>query len=234
MANLEVIRRRVKQEFGYPIVTIELEDKYIDEIIQDSLEFLNDYSPELNAVTTHTREGNSIPLSDINFVHRVLKVVKSDTNDSQSAVGGPSQEALFSKQSSYRSVGGSYGYPIPGYSYSTSYMINKLVNKAKISTEESLIFSVVNDRVYIPNTIGIVTLYYIPVWKIEDLDAYWQKKLVTHASCTMKKLVGQARDKYKSSKQLYELHSTYEEGEQGLEKLIEELTEGKLILGEIV
>ena len=49
MANLEVIRRRVKQEFGYPIVTIELEDKYIDEIIQDSLEFLNDYSPEFRS-----------------------------------------------------------------------------------------------------------------------------------------------------------------------------------------
>ena len=234
MANLDVIRRRVKQEFGYPIVTIELEDVHIDEIIKDSLEFLNDYNPELNAVTTQTREGNSIPLTELPFVHRVLKVVKSESNSNQSAIGGPSQEALFNKQSSFRSVGGSFGYPIPGYNYTASYMINKLVNKAKISTEESLIFSVVNDKVFIPNIVGIITLYYIPTWKIEDLDSYWQEKLVTHASCMMKKLVGQARDKYKSSKQLYELHSTYDEGVQGLEKLMEELTDGKLILGEIV
>lgn len=236
---MEKVLRRVKGELGYPVVTIEVKDEDIKDIIRDSVEFINEYSNSLNAITVPIDSGNSIDLSQYPEIYKVVKVMEDKT--STSGEGYRSEMMLMGSLAFGRSVRTGYSSGCPyGHTVDSSQliMLNKAREKFLNSMAREINFSVLGSRVYIPNRTGTVTLIYIPRLDPESIssnDPVIVDYVIRYASATLKKLVGKARKRYTSSKALFE-HDTdvYSEGEQEMDKLMEELKGSSLILAESI
>lgn len=237
---MDKLLRRVKGELGYPVVTIELDDENINEIIKDSMDFINEYSNNFGAITTNIESGNSIDLKNYPDIYKVVKVMDSNTKSS----GGDltPEDMVFGSTAYKRGIryGGSItsGQCCHSVDISQVIMLNKVQDKFASSLSRELHFSVLGNTLYIPDETGSVTLIYIKKideTNVNDEDPIVEEWIVRHASATLKKLLGKARKRYTSSKALFELDTDiYSEGEQELEKLMEELRNSDLILAELV
>ena len=78
IGKLERIIKSIKMSLGYPLVTVELSDEDIEFIVDESIQFLNQYASDTRYLTT-TLATKSVDLTAEEFsdIHSVVQVMKA-------------------------------------------------------------------------------------------------------------------------------------------------------------
>lgn len=234
---MDEILRRVKYSIGYPVVTVELPDEEIQNIIKDSMKSMNKYSNEISAGTVSIEKGNSIDLKNHPEIYRVLRVLEPRDTSPFGATNNVMGSDIAFSRSGVRSVS-IFGGCTCRFDSGQMAMLYKTAEKFNSSMQDDIEFAEYNSIIYIPDRTGDVTLVYIPKWdpgKIENISDEMIDLIVKHASCKLKMLLGKARKRYTSNKALFEMdYDIYSEGEEELNNLMEELKSLEISLAESV
>lgn len=235
MGRLQDITKRVKRNLGYPIVTIELDDSEIVELIKDSIYDLNTYSSEY-AIETLPLNNSSLDLTKYPQIYKIIGTI--DSRSSGNIGTQPSNSIFYPNQystnpqvynvTSRTCQGTQYGMKEVVNRVMINRAYNKLINSV---TEPTPSWRMNGDICYFSPNISTVTVEYIVRWDPDNLilSDEWTRIITRHATNSLKMVLGTARRKYKSNKALFELDTEIlKEGMDDQENLIKELEEGIL------
>lgn len=191
----------VKYSLGYPTVNLEIDDDVLDSFFMLALTKAIDYSNYTKAV--------SRPSSDIINLPEALAVVR--VYDTDSIITELDDSALFSYFYSSREFN-TNGYKNLLISQARSSFIYSNVNKG---------FKFYNNKLYLYNYNGNVTIEYIPkAMQFHDLESNLQSWVIKYTKCLCKEALGRIRSKYKSNSGPFEL-----DGDTLLNEFSEERTQ---------
>ena len=227
IGKLERIIKSIKMSLGYPLVTVELSDEDIEFIVDESIQFLNQYASDTRYLTT-TLATKSVDLTAEEFsdIHSVVQVMKS----SQSRFSGNGELSFGPGYATSNIRSGAVSQTMPQV-----LLERRAMDRLAGALEEPVSYRQNGQVIYLSES-GTLTIEYVPKWKsVDELDSYWYDVVTRYAEAKCKVTIGRARKKFTSSKALHEIDSSMlEEGNEIIAKIIEEVRASDLIDPEVI